>query len=92
MVIDMDRESQVLAVVTKYPYQKPSVITRLLTLKSFAKWAPVLPPKPDEQCAVVPRASREKVRRVLDRLVAKGQLVKLYPGTRMSGYALPPEE
>ncbi len=75
----MTREEQVVAVMRKNKWvpMKPSVLTRYMNLESPCDWCPVLPPKPKEKCAVVPKSSRLKVGAALLGLAKKGVVVDL---------------
>lgn len=69
-----DRERAVLRALRSWPCATPAAACRLLNLRRPCAWCPVGPPREGEKCATVPRASRERVARVLRRLVRSGRV------------------
>lgn len=87
------REEQVLAVL-RDPLNRGVVnggahLARLLNLDAACDWCPVGPPKPGERCASVPPTSRQRCKRVLMALRAKGLVVRRYMGRDNYSYLLP---
>jgi hypothetical protein len=73
-----ERERDVLRAFGVMKLVQPVHMARLLNLNGKkCWWCPVDPPKQGEQCAAVPRKSRERVKRVLDAMVKNGLLVRV---------------
>lgn len=68
------KERELLDALPKGVGVMPAQAARYLNLDRRCSWCPVLPPKADERCAVVPRTSRDRVERVLKRLAAGGHV------------------
>lgn len=95
---DSARERDALAAIARWPACRGGAqLARFLNLRKSGgrwrrvrcAWCPVGPPRPGEQCASVPRRSREVAARVLRALASKGLLVHLHPGTRLSTFLVP---
>lgn len=67
----MNREEEVLEAIS-YPVT-PARMARILNLYYPCEWCPVEPPRKGNLC-VVPDASRQRVRRVLESLHRQGKI------------------
>jgi hypothetical protein len=71
------READVLRCLHREPiihYFQAAQVCRILNIDGPCEWCRILPPKPGERCAVIPKGSLRKVKVILKRLYQSGVL------------------